>query len=75
VVLKGHVCVSGVQEVPLLTDGVEHDLVRHGHADGAAGAEALCKWHESNKRVRVVGWLDGLSTWWVREARFLLCMS
>ena len=33
--------MSGVQEVPLLTDGVEHDLVRHGHADRAAGAEAL----------------------------------
>ena len=33
--------MSGVQEVPSLTDGVKHDLVRHGHADGAAGAEAL----------------------------------
>ena len=33
-------CVQG-QDVLLLHDGIEHDLVSHGHAHAAAGAETL----------------------------------
>ena len=33
--------IVGLSTHFFLDDGIEHDLVRHGHADGAAGAKTL----------------------------------